>query len=98
MDQFLYGFMSTNQLNKVDSVCIVPLEYWNLKKRKMHNYIKNNSIADQIEQLGLIECKQNTFEFNSKKYSKEDIIRILSTIEELKYSEEFNEYLNNEGD
>lgn len=99
MDQLIFGFTrSTKTARSVNSICVVPLAYWNLKRRKMHNYIENNDIADQIEELGLIEYKQNTFEFDNNKYSKNDIINMLKSIPGLEYSNEFEQYLSREED
>jgi hypothetical protein len=92
-DRFYFAFAGSVEKG-MDSICVVPVNFWETEHRKCRKYITNDKLADKIERIGFMECMENTFEFKKSKYSKEEVKKLLSSIGDIEYSQDFQDYLN----
>lgn len=74
-------------------VKIVPKDHWNNHHTEYHGYIPDKKLADSVEDLGFIECMENTFEFKLTEYSIDEVIKLISSLGNLEYCKEFEDFI-----
>ena len=93
MGNYYFGVVDHGN-SKTAEVHLVPADYWDTNHKKYPGYIPDNSVTDELESNGYIECMENVYEFDLNGEDVETVIDVIAKKFGIKHNMEFQNTLN----
>lgn len=93
MNKYYFAFISNITTDK-DALCVVPVEHWKKNKCRCTEYVLADTVAEELEKVGLQETIQCVFEYNAKSVSKTTIKNKLKELGDFRQNKDFSDYIN----